>query len=439
MQDFHRQDIAYAKVVDRYSRYIESPVLRLKFLNNALKVDHSRSMWNRIPIVGSLPDKAMIIVELSKILPVDQPAPLGIRLTAILYRVRYAFYAMCAVLVLLAGASLTYAVSRIVSSITISSEAKGVATNFQTAAANSNGGEAVAAIANGAGLTLENVWLAEQGEGFEFYSNGARVLTEFETAAPKRSFYRFSLDDLANVSEAEILSRPVGIVYHVSESDQLPFADRYNSSLQNHSRALLEYSRQHKLYNYVIDRFGRVYRIVRDDCEASHAGNSVWSDGRSVYVNLSSSFLGICFEGRGAAMGADGINEAQIYAARVLTAVLRAKYGIDDANCVTHGLVSVNPSNRLMGYHTDWVSEFPFEALGLSSKYDTELTAISRLGFNYDQAYVAAAGGKWPGLEKADATLREQAEKRGVGLEEERHELARAFQRMYSKERSLER
>src|SRR5690242_5991274 len=126
MQDFHRQDIAYAKIVDRYSRYIESPVLRLKFLNNALKVDHSRSMWNRIPIVGSLPDKAMIIVELSKVLPIDQPAPLGVRLTAILYRVRYAIYAMCAVFALLVGASLTYAVSRIVSSITISSEAKGV-------------------------------------------------------------------------------------------------------------------------------------------------------------------------------------------------------------------------------------------------------------------------------------------------------------------------
>jgi hypothetical protein len=438
MQDFHRQDIAYAKVVDRYSRYIESPVLRLKFLNNALKVEHSRSLWNKLPLVGSLPDRAMIIVELSKVLPVDQPAPLGIRLTAILYRLRYAVYAMCAVLVLLVGASLTYAVSRIVSSITVSTEAKGIAANVQPAAANSNG-EAVAAIANGAGLTLDNVWLAEQGEGFEFYSNGARMLTEFETSAPKRSFYRFSLNDLANASEAEILSRPVGIVYHVSESDQLPFADRYNSSLQNQSRALLEYSRQHKLYNYVIDRFGRVYRIVRDDCEASHAGNSVWSDGRSVFVNLSSSFLGICFEGRGAAMGADGINEAQIYAARVLTAVLRSKYGIDDANCVTHGLVSVNPSNRLMGYHTDWVSEFPFEALGLSNKYETELAAISRLGFSYDQAYVAAAGGRWPGLEKADAALQEEAQKRSVSLEEERRELARAFQRIYSKERSLER
>jgi hypothetical protein len=189
----------------------------------------------------------------------------------------------------------------------------------------------------------------------------------------------------------------------------------------------------------VIDRFGRTYRIVRDEFAANHAGNSVWSDGRSVYVDLSPSFLGICFEGRGAAMGAEGINEAQIYAARTLTAVLRSRYGIDDANCVTHGLVSVNPSNRLMGYHTDWVSEFPFEALGLSNKYETEIAAISRLGFGYDQAYVAAAGGKWPGLEKAEDSLRGAAEKNGVTVAEERRLMARVFGRVYSKQHTLER
>jgi hypothetical protein len=137
-------------------------------------------------------------------------------------------------------------------------------------------------------------------------------------------------------------------------------------------------------------------------------------------------------------MGAEGINEAQIYAARVLTAVLRSKYAIEDSNCVTHGLVSVNPSNRLMGYHTDWVSEFPFEALGLSNKYETELAAISRLGFGYDQAYVQAAGGKWPGLEKADTTLRQTAEKNGLSVEKEKQLLSRIFGRIYSKQRSLE-
>lgn len=443
MQDFHPQNLRYARVVERYSTYIESPVLRLKFLKNALKNDQPNRLWKRIPFLGTLPDRAMIIVELSKVLPIDQPAPLGIRLTALLYKIRYALYAMCIALALFASVSLVYAVSKIVSSLSVSTEAKDLATSGQPAAAGSNGSEAVAAIGSGAGLTLDRVWLADEGDGFEFYSNGARVLTEFETSGAKRSFYKFDLESLSNTgagnsSAGETFSNPVGIVYHVSESDLLPFADRYNSSLQDHSRALLEYARAHRLYNYLIDRFGRTYRIVRDEFEANHAGNSVWSDGRSVYVNLSASFIGICFEGRGAAMGAEGINEAQIYAARVLTAVLRSKYGIDDANCVTHGLVSVNPSNHLMGYHTDWVSEFPFEALGLSNKYETELAAISRLGFGYDQAYVSAAGGKWAGLEKANARLKEAAEKDGSSVEEERRQLARGFQHAYSKQRALE-
>ena len=440
MQDFHPQNLRYARLVDRYSRYLESPVLRLKFLNSARNVDRPRSLWKRFPLVGSLPDRAMIIVELSKVLPLGQPAPLGIRMASLLYRIRYALYALCAALALFAGASLVYAVSRIVSTLSVSTEAKDISANNQPAVAGSNGGEAVAAIASGAGLTLDKVWLAEEGDGYEFYSNGARVLTEFEMEGAKRSFYRFDLEALTDGSgQGEILSSPVGIVYHVSESDLLPFADRYNSSLKNQSRALLEYAHQHGLYNYVIDRFGRTYRIVRDEFAANHAGNSVWSDARSVYINLSASFIGICFEGRGATMGADGINEAQIYAARVLTAVLRSKYGIDDANCVTHGLVSVNPSNRLMGYHTDWVSEFPFEALGLSNKYETELAAISRLGFGYDQAYIAAAGGKWPGLERAEAALRDAAEKSGSTVGEERRLMARVFGRVYSKQHALER
>ena len=192
----------------------------------------------------------------------------------------------------------------------------------------------------------------------------------------------------------------------------------------------------------MIDRFGRTYRIVRDELTASHAGNSVWGDHRSVYVNLSASFIGVCFEGKsgnGSAVGADGINEAQIYAARVLTAVLRSKYEIEDANCVTHGLVSVNPSNRLMGYHTDWVSAFPFEALGLTNKYETTLCAVSQLGLGYDSAYVAAAGGaKWPGLERADAELQEAAARHGVKVDVERRALSRLFQRAFKKQRELE-
>jgi hypothetical protein len=444
MQDFNPQNIRYAKLVDRYARYIESPVLRLRFLNSALKLEPPSGLLMRLPMVGSLPERAMLILELSKVLPLGQPAPIGIRITSLLYRVRFAVYALSVLFALMTGASLVYFGSKVASGLFVSTEAQGAGAESQTAPAVANGGEAVRAIGSEAGLTLDKVWLAEHGEGYEFYSNGARVLTEFETAGAKRGFYRFDLEALAgNSDEAETLSHPVGILYHVSESDQLPFDDVYNSSLQNHSKSLLEYARERKLYNYVIDRFGRTYRVVRDEDAASHAGNSVWGDGRAVYVNLSASFIGICFEGksgRGAAIGADKINEAQIYAARVLTAVLRSKYAIDDANCVTHGLVSVNPSNRLMGYHTDWVSAFPFEALGLSNKYETEMVAISRLGFGYDGAYIKAAGGtRWKGLDRADAALKEEAAKGGLTVEEERRALSGIFERAYSKQRLLER
>lgn len=151
MQDFHPQNLRYARVVERYSTYIESPVLRLKFLKNALKNDQPNRLWKRIPFLGTLPDRAMIIVELSKVLPIDQPAPLGIRLTALLYKIRYALYAMCIALALFASVSLVYAVSKIVSSLSVSTEAKDLATSGQPAAAGSNGSEAVAAIGSGAG------------------------------------------------------------------------------------------------------------------------------------------------------------------------------------------------------------------------------------------------------------------------------------------------
>src|SRR6185503_17938075 len=263
MQEFQPQNLRYAKLVDRYSRYLESPVLRLKFLNGALKVNPPRNRWMKLPLVGSLPDRAMIIVELSKVLPLNQPAPLGIRMASLMYRVRYALYALSLGVMIFAGVSLVYAVARIVNTFSVSTEARDISRNNQAAVAGSNGGEAVAALPSGSGLALDKVWLAEKDNGSEFYSNGARVLTEFETSGARRNFYRFDLEALADGSEkAEILSSPVGIVYHVSESDLLPFADRYNLSLKHQSRSLLEYAQLHRLYNYVIDRFGRTYRIV---------------------------------------------------------------------------------------------------------------------------------------------------------------------------------
>jgi len=443
MQDINPQNLRYAKLVDRYSRYIKSPILRLRFLQSAMKIDLPERFINRLPVVGSLQHRALLIVELSKVLPVTEAAPLALRLTALLYRLRYAVYAACLMMALAAGGGLGYAVMKVASRLFVSTEAKGPTAEPAADNARANPGDAVAHIGSEAGLTLDKVWLAEQGNGYEFYSNGARVLTEYQTAGEKREFYRFPVDRLERgTDDDERLTQPLGIVYHVSEGDQLPFDTQYNASLQTHSKALLEYAREHRLYNYVIDRFGRVYRLVHDEQTANHAGNSAWSDGHNLYINLNASFIGVCFEGqsrRGKAVGADGINETQIYAARQLTAVLRSKYQILDANCVTHGLVSVNPSNKLMGYHTDWVAGFPFAAIGLTNKYDTEVAAISRLGFNYDAAYLASAGGHhWPGLDKADIALRDAARQSGVSLEEKRRALQEVYERLYAKQRSLE-
>ena len=43
----------------------------------------------------------------------------------------------------------------------------------------------------------------------------------------------------------------------------------------------------------MIDRFGRVFRIVHESDIANHAGLSVWGDERGAYVNLNASFLEI--------------------------------------------------------------------------------------------------------------------------------------------------
>jgi hypothetical protein len=439
MKDLKSQDSAYMKIVDRYARYIESPVLRLKFLNNVLRSSQPDTLLMRLPFVGSLPERANLIIELSKILPPSSRVPLTLRLTSLLYRMRLLVYAACVVLALTAGAGLVHVASKAISSFSSPTVAKSISP-IETGEP-TDPSKAVQAIGSEASLPLDKVWLVQKSDSFEEYSNGARILREFETTNAERKFYRFDVDRLSSgADDFELMSKPVGIIYHLTESDLLPFTDKYNASLLHNSQSLMEYTRSHKLYNYIIDRFGRIYRIVGDESVANHAGNSIWSDGRSVYVNLNSSFLGISFEGKsGAGKGPDGITEAQIYAARALTAVLRSKYQIKDANCTTHGLVSTNPTSRLLGHHTDWVANFPFEAVGLTNKYETEMYAISRFGFAYDQAYLAAGGGKrWNGLSRADAALWESAKKSGVVIEQQRRALWEVFQQAYAKQHTID-
>ncbi len=236
------------------------------------------------------------------------------------------------------------------------------------------------------------VWQVERTAVSETYSNGLRIDNRFSIANRRRSYLAFSAtrpDDM----RGERRSVPAGIVFHTTESLQAPFESGQNPTLKRIGEALLNYVRLKRSYNFVIDRFGRVYRVVRESDAANHAGNSIWSDPKWLYLNLNDSFLGISFETQTAPGQLEtAVNPAQVRSADLLIEMLRNRYGIPAGNCVTHAQVSVNVSNLLVGYHLDWASSFPFDQVGLPDNYAVPLPAISLFGFQYDSNFVSKAG-----------------------------------------------
>ena len=253
--------------------------------------------------------------------------------------------------------------------------------------------------------------MVEQNGQTSVYSNGLQVRSDFEIAGAPRLFRPLTR---ATLQPADVRTKPVGIVYHTSESWMAPFEAHGNESLKRYGVGLLAIARHNRLYNFVIDRFGRVYRIVPETQTANHAGNSVWADSKFVYVNLNQSFVGISFEAQtGAAVSQ--VNEAQIHAGQVLTQMLRSVYGIAEADCVTHAQVSVNPSKMFIGYHTDWASSFPFREFGLSEGYANPVAGVSVFGFRYDNGFLQAIGGRpWQGLVSAEKQLIQEAAALGM-------------------------
>lgn len=246
----------------------------------------------------------------------------------------------------------------------------------------------------------DKVWLVEKKDGFERYSNGLRVVTSYETTNRARQFQMVAHGMERILPTVE--TAPMGIVFHSSESQLVPFTQGNSTSITNISSYLLEYVRQNKSYNYLIDRFGQVYRIVPDNQVANHAGRSVWGDERGLFIELNESFIGVCFETRSVDTGKDQLTEAQVISGRLLTGALRSLYQIPDADCTSHGLVSVNPDNSLIAYHSDWIIGFPYEAMGLSDKGKVAPASIAELGFAYDGGTLQRLGGKpTPGMLEA--------------------------------------
>jgi len=263
--------------------------------------------------------------------------------------------------------------------------------------------------------TPADVWQVEKTANSEVYSNGLRIDTGFTVSNHPRSYLAFPIDQPAP-SQGVRRSEPAGIVFHTTESRQAPFEPDQNRVLKKLGESLLEYVRRKRAYHYLIDRFGRVYRVVAETDAANHSGNSIWADDQWLYINLNQSFLGVSVEARTEPGQEEAeMSPAQIRAAAMLTEMLRSRYHIPAANCVTHGQVSVNPSNLQIGYHIDWASSFPFEQVGLPDNYQRALPALWAAGFEFDQAFRQKAGDRiGAGVQLAEDRLAARAAEAGM-------------------------
>jgi len=263
-----------------------------------------------------------------------------------------------------------------------------------------------------AGRDVPNVWLVDKTNEFEVYSNGLRIETQLSVSGEPRWYSLISHNPAAKSGPRR--SEPAGIVFHSTESDQAPFQPDQNHALKRIGKELLLYVRNKRAYHFLIDRIGRVHRIVHESDAANHAGHSAWADSNWLYVNLNASFLGVAFEAQ-TRPDQPTVNEAQVYAAKVLTAMLRSKYNVAAENCVTHAQVSVNPSNMRIGWHTDLGNSFPFQDIGLPDNYEPPSPVLSVFGFEYDAAYLERASpALWKGLALADERIREAAAVQGM-------------------------
>jgi hypothetical protein len=273
----------------------------------------------------------------------------------------------------------------------------------------------------------EQIWPVEQTTAFETYSNGLRIDNRFTTGNHPRSYLAFAADHSS--STAERRTAPAGIVFHTTESLQAPFEPDQNGKLVRVGEALIEYVKRKKAYNFVIDRFGRVFRVVREADAAEHAGYSVWSDEKWLYVNLNESFLGVAVETRTQpGQSAAAVTPAQIRAIAMLTEMLRRRYSIPAGNCVTHAQASVNPARMLAGYHIDWASSFPFESVGLPDNYSRPLPSVAEFGFECDASYSRTAGPRlWEGAASGVRELAKRAAAAGMSVPGYRKEQQRRY------------
>jgi hypothetical protein len=273
-----------------------------------------------------------------------------------------------------------------------------------------------------------HVWLVKNTKQFDLYSNGLRIENQYAASTEARRYVAFARIG-GRTGGGTWRTDPSGIVFHTTESHIAPFEEDQNQVLQRAGEGLLEYVNRSRAYHFVIDRFGRVFRVVRESDYANHAGHSVWADEAWIYLNLNQSFFGVAFEAHSTSGDAElPVTAAQVHAGRILTEMLRGRYGIAASNCVTHAQVSVNPSNLRAGYHVDWAANLPFAELGLSDNYKQALPSLTLFGFQPDAALSEKGGPLLArGIEAAESQVERDAAAQGLPVDLYRKKLQRNY------------
>ena len=438
----------YSRVVERYAMFFDRPEARLRFLNNTLAKQADRQdrlqrrlgrfrLFERTRVYNWVLEARCYSAILEEIrsmassLPKDHrnlsqrvQAPFSARLSFLLHETRHAFYGAAAILMLLTIASVYTLVGWSARGVNAFLERK---YNIQTAAAPAP--PPTPDPFNAGILQPKKVWLVETDGYYEKWSNGCKISTKYQTDNRPRSYY--TIPRGSESAGVEVSHKIVGILYHTPESGIVEFTPDNNKAIQSRYRGLIEDVRDNKKYNYLINRIGDIYRIVRDEHAAYHAGESLWADSKNTYVLLNESFIGVCFESKfdGATSLDQILTPAQIDSGRELTEALRSKYNIDDANCTTHGLVAVHPEEMLIARHHDWVHFFPFELMGLSNKYKVRPPSMTDYGFTYNEEVLAKKLGNklWEGAKTAGDEFNRRAAQEGVNPDDLRSKMRERY------------
>jgi hypothetical protein len=426
-----RRPKEYVEAVEEVSREIHDPVAKLRFLRTSLR-DYPRV--SQVEEVPSGPARRVLYrwASFEHLRALSAKGPIAAFAPA-LPRKTLVTRAAAALTLLLAAGRLMMGLAALVVVFAVGSAAYRHAHPTATPVLASVPGAAThaPAVPTRAGVAPASVWLVEMGAGYEQYSNGLRIENTYEITGEPR---RFRVVDRPTGLRGDTQTRPVGILFHTSESDVWPLEASYNETLRDSTQRLLRYVQRNRLYNYMVDRFGRVYRVVEEETKANHAGHSVWTRGNEVYLSLNAAFLGVSFETRWEGGHALPITQAQFLAGRNLSDYLRARWKIAADMCVAHGLTSVNPKKHLIGHHVDWARGFPFEAFGLPDQYSRPAPAVALFGFGYDDDFLKVMGEPWAGVREAERALAEEAAKAGRTVEDLRHERQQLYDRWMSEQ-----